>query len=103
MAALEQAIEHPTATALQIHGAARGLQFQGQMEAANLLFRKNYEKHPGQWPVDVGMARVHAQEGNFEKALEHARIAKTRAPEGPQMKNLEAQIEKLEKGENINP
>ena len=103
MAALDQAIDHPTATVLQIHGAARRLQFQGQMDTANILFRKNYEKNPGQWPVDFGMARVYAQEGDFEKALEHAKIALTRAPEGFQMQNLEAQIEKLEKGENINP
>jgi hypothetical protein len=49
------------------------------------------------------MARVYAQEGNFEKALKHAEIALGRAPDGPQKQNVEAQIERLEKGENINP
>ena len=83
--------------------AARGLQQQGQMDAANVIFCKNYEKNPGQWPVDFGMARVYSQEGDFEKALEHAHIAMERAPGGPQMKNLEAQIARLEEGENINP
>jgi tetratricopeptide (TPR) repeat protein len=68
-----------------------------------VIFRKNYEKNSGQWPVDFGMARVYSQEGNFEKALEHARIALERAPEGPQRQNLENQIARLEKGENINP
>jgi tetratricopeptide (TPR) repeat protein len=103
MATLDQAIDHPTATVVGIHMAARGLQAQGQMETANVIFRKNYEKNPGEWPVDFGMARVYSQEGNFEKALEHAMIAKGRAPAGPQMQNLEAQIARLEKGENINP
>ncbi len=103
MAALEQAMDHPTATPVAIHMAARGLQAQGQMEAANAIFRKNYEKHSGQWPVDFGMARVYSQEGDFDKALEHARIALGRAPAGPQMQNLETQIDRLEKGENINP
>ncbi len=103
MEILNQAIDHPTATAVQVHMAARGLQAQGQMDTANMIFRRNYEKNPGEWPVDFGMARVYAQEGNFEKALEHAKIALTRAPAGPQMQNLEAQIEKLERGENINP
>lgn len=102
-AAIDQAIEHPTANVVQVHMLARGLQAQGDLAGANVIFRKNYEKHPGQWPVDFGMARVHAQEGNFEKALEHARIAKERAPAGPQLQNLETQIERLEKGENINP
>ena len=100
---LDQAIDHPTATVVQIHMAARALQLQGQMDAANSVFRKNYEKNPGQWPVDFGMARVYSQEGDFEKALEHARIALERAPAGPQLQNLEAQIARLEKGENINP
>jgi hypothetical protein len=103
VAALEEAMKHPTATPVGIHMMARGLQAQGQLETANVIFRKNYEMNPGEWPVDFGMARVYAQEGDFEKALEHARIALTRAPAGPQKQNLEAQIERLEKGENINP
>ena len=103
MEILEQAIDHPTATAVLVHMAARGLQGQGQLDTANVIFRKNYEKNAGEWPVDFGMARVYSQEGDFEKALEHARIALERAPEGPQMQNLETQIERLEKGENINP
>jgi tetratricopeptide (TPR) repeat protein len=103
MAALDQAMDHPTATAVGIHMMARGLQAAGDMETANMIFRKNYEKNPGEWPVDFGMARVYSQEGNFEKALEHAQIAKSRAPAGPQMQNLETQIARLEKGENINP
>jgi hypothetical protein len=49
------------------------------------------------------MARVYSQEGEFEKALEHARIALERAPAGGQRQNLETQIARLEKGENINP
>ncbi|MCP4200988.1 MAG: DUF2911 domain-containing protein [bacterium] len=103
METLDQAIEHPTATVVLVHMAARGLQQQGQMEAANVIFRKNHERHSGEWPVDFGMARVYSEEGNFEKALEHARIALTRAPAGAQKQNLEAQIARLEKGENINP
>jgi len=103
METFDQAMEHPTATVVAIHMAARGLQAQGQLEDANVIFRKNYEKNPGEWPVDFGMARVYSQEGNFEKALEHAEISLGRAPEGPQKQNLETQIERLEKGENINP
>ncbi len=100
---LDQAIDHPTATAVLVHMAARALQQQGQMDAANAVFRKNHQKNPGQWPVDFGMARVYSQEGNFDKALEHARIALERAPAGAQRQNLETQIDRLEKGENINP
>jgi len=103
MEVFDQAMEHPTANAVAVHMAARGLQAQGQLDTANIIFRKNYEKNPGEWPVDFGMARVYAQEGNFEKALEHARIAFERAPDGPQKQNLETQIGRLEKGENINP
>ena len=73
------------------------------MDEANIIFRKNYDKNSGEWPVDFGMARVYSQEGDFDKALEHARIALERAPAGPQKQNLEAQIARLEKDENINP
>ncbi len=103
MEIFDQAMEHPTANAVAVHMAARGLQAQGQLDDANVLFRKNYEMNAGEWPVDFGMARVYAQEGNFEKALEHAAISLERAPDGPQKQNLETQIERLEKGENINP
>ncbi|MCP4899112.1 MAG: DUF2911 domain-containing protein [bacterium] len=103
MTTLEQAIEHPTANALLIHMAARGLQQQEQMENANKVFRLNHEKNPGVWPVDFGMARVYSQEGDFKKALKHAEIARGRAPAGAQLQNLETQIARLEKGENINP
>ncbi len=103
MAALAQAIEHPTATPILVHMAARGLQQQGDMESAKVIFRKNYEKNAGQWPVDVGMARVYSAEGDFAKALEHARIALERAPDDAQKRNLETQIERLEKGEDVNP
>ena len=103
METFDQAMEDPTATVVGIHMAARGLQAQGKLEDANVIFRKNYEKNPGEWPVDFGMARVYAQDGDFEKAMEHAEIALGRAPEGPQKQNLETQIERLKKGENINP
>ena len=103
METLDLAMEEPTATAIAVHFAARTLQGQGQMEEANIVFRKNYEMNAGEWPVDFGMARVYSQEGDFDKALEHARIALERAPAGAQKQNLEAQIARLEKGENINP
>lgn len=103
METIGQAIDHPTANPIGIHMAARGLQQQGDMEAANAIFLENYEKNSGQWPVDFGMARYYSQEGDFAKALEHARIALERAPAGPQKQNVEAQIARLEQGENINP
>ena len=103
MEILDQAVDHPTATTVLVHMAARGLQAQGQLDSANVIFRKNYEKNAGEWPVDFGMARVYSQEGDFDKALEHAQIALERAPAGGQKQNLETQIARLEKGENINP
>ena len=103
LASIDQAIDHPTATPVTVHMLGRQLQGQGQMAAANIIFRKNYEKNPGEWPVDFGMARVYSQEGDFDKALEHAHKSLERAPAGPQRQNLETQIARLEQGENINP
>lgn len=60
------------------------------------IFLLNAELHPGEWPVDVGLARTFEARGDTASALEHARIALTRSPNRFETAGLEAMIARLE-------
>lgn len=89
-------------TVLELHGYARQLLAQGNAEKAMAVFRKNAELHKGTWPVDYGMARGYSGLGDYKRALRHLKIAQERAPDVPNRDAIAANIEKLERGEDIN-
>lgn len=97
-AVMKEAIAHPTATAVNIHLHARQLQIENRNAEALELFKLNGVRHPGEWPVEVGLMRVHAASGNAAKALEHARKAFDQAPDPMNKTNLERIIKLLEAG-----
>lgn len=99
---MAKAIDHPTATASQVHQYGRQLLAQGQAEEALEVFKRNAERFPGTWPTDVGLARGYSAVGQYEKALEHARIAHERAPNKLNKDNLASLITLLEDGKDIN-
>ncbi len=100
---LTRAIDHATATPTGVHTVARTLQAQGQTDAAVAIFKKNAERFGEQWPVHVGLARAHSAEGNYAKALEHAKKAHAQAPDQLNKGNLETVISILEEGRDFNP
>ncbi len=95
---MEQALNHPTAGPLDIHQHGRQLQAQQKNEEALKVFELNAKKHPGQWPVELGLARGHFGLGRKKEALEHARKALAQAPTGPARQNVELFIQQLEAG-----
>ena len=97
-AVMDQAIKHPTAGTLQIHGYGRNLLAAGQNEKALEVFEYNMQKNGDVWPVRVGLARAHSAMGNYKKALEHAKVAHDRAPNPPNKAALAQAIEKLKAG-----
>ncbi|RMH17238.1 MAG: DUF2911 domain-containing protein [Acidobacteria bacterium] len=100
-----RALDHPTATAGQIHQAGRSLIAQGEKEKAMAVFRTNYERFDGAWPTEVGMARGLAALGRFDEALAHARKALAQAEERKDAINvpsLRSMIERLEAGSDVN-
>ncbi|MEM6845254.1 MAG: DUF2911 domain-containing protein [Bacteroidota bacterium] len=99
---LIQAINHPTASPLQIHSYGRQLLTQGETKKALEVFKLNAEKHPNTWPVNVGLARGYSAVGDYKKALKHAKIAHEEAPDTLNKDNLQVAIEVLEKGEDFN-
>lgn len=90
------------ATVFETHGYGRWLIGQGRAEQAMEVFMMNAQNHKGEWPVDYGLARAYSAMGEYNKALEHLKIAETRAPDALNKNAITANIAKLEKGEDIN-
>ena len=98
----EKAINHPTSTAIQIHGAARQLLTDGKKEEAMRVFQLNAKRYPNQWPVHVGLMRGYSAMGDKKKALAEAKLALPQAPDAGNKKNLENMIKLLEEGKDVN-
>jgi Protein of unknown function (DUF2911) len=98
----QKAINHRTAGPIQIHLAARRLMADGKKEEALRVFQLNAKRYPNQWPVHVGLMRGYAAVGDRGKALAEAKLALAQAPDDPNRKNLQALIQKLEEGKDIN-
>lgn len=99
---MQKAINHPTATALQIHFYGRQLITQGKKEEALKVFQMNEKEHPAEWVVNVGMARGYSAVGSYKSALKYAKIAYEKAPDPQNKENMKQAVAKLEKGEDIN-
>ncbi len=92
----------PNATLLEVHQIGRQyIQF-GLKDKALDVFKMNAKKHPDTWPVDYGLARGYSALGDYKKALAHLKKAHARVPDTGNKAVIEANIAKLEKGEDIN-
>ena len=85
----------------QIHNYARQLLTQGKKEEALVAFRKNVEKHPETWFVELGLARGYSAVGDFKNAAANMQISLGKAPE-PQKQYIQGLIDQLEKEIDIN-
>ena len=72
------------------------------MDEALEIFKFNTEKHKDTWPVNYGMARGLSAKGDYKGALKYLTKALENAPGKPQKDAVQANIEKLKKGEDIN-
>jgi DUF2911 family protein len=95
---LEKAMNHPTAGPVEIHQLGRQLQAQNKNEEAMKVFELNARRHPGVWPVEVGLARGNAALGRKKEALEHARKALAQAPDEPSRQGIQNLIKQIEEG-----
>ena len=94
----EKAIAGSTPKPIDGHQLGRQLQQQGKKAEALKVFQANARRFPNQWPVNVGLARGYGATGDLKKALEHARLALTQAPDELNKKSLAGMIDQLEKG-----
>jgi hypothetical protein len=89
------------ANPLQIHLYARGLQGEKRNEEAYAIFRENAKKHPDQWFVHTGLARMYCGQGKFDEAAKEMKLALAGAPEN-QKTYVGGLVKKLETKQDIN-
>ena len=71
-------------------------------KAAMEVFQFNYDKNPNQFAALIGMARGLSASGEYAKALEFANKAFPLAPNDANKQAVQAMIEKLKAGKDIN-
>jgi len=89
------------ATPIQVHMFARQLQAENHSEEAFVVFRENAKKHPDEWFVHSGLARVYCSQGNFDESVKEMKLALAAAPDG-QKTYLNGLVAKLEAKQDIN-
>ena len=89
------------ATPLQLHIYARQLQAQKRNDEAFAIFLDNAKKHPDQWFVHTGLARVYCSQGKFDDATKEMKLAIAAAPEN-QKSYLDGLEKQLEAKQSIN-
>jgi Protein of unknown function (DUF2911) len=98
----ELALNQPTATAIDLHMYGRKLLSQGKKDEAMAVWQLNAQRHPNEWPVNVGLARGNSALGRLDEALKYARLALTQAPDEMNRNALAEGIKKLEAGQDMN-
>jgi tetratricopeptide (TPR) repeat protein len=89
------------ATALQMHGYGRQLMGEKRNEEAFVIFRENAQKHPDQWFVHSGLARMYCAQGKFDDATKEMKLALAGAPEN-QKSYVDGLVKQLEAKQDIN-
>ncbi|HEV2116147.1 MAG TPA: DUF2911 domain-containing protein [Terriglobales bacterium] len=89
------------ANPLQLHIYARQLQGQKHQDEAFAIFRENARKHPEQWFVHSGLARIYSSQGKFDDAVKGMNVALAGAPDG-QKSYVEGLVKRLQSKQDIN-
>lgn len=101
---MDEAVKMPGATAFQVHAYGRQLIAAGEKEKALEIFLLNHKNNEGAWPTNYGLARAYSAMGEWKKAIKYLELAKERVPANDAVNPpvIEANLEKLRKGEDIN-
>lgn len=98
-AAQQKALE--LGTLLQRHHFARELMSAKRHEEAFTIFRENANKHPEQWFVHDGLARLYSAQGRFDDAKKEINLALASAP-ADQKSDLNDLLKRLAASQDIN-
>jgi len=86
-------------TVLQVHGYGRALIKQGLKDEALKVFKWNSANHKNTWPVNYGLGRAYASNGNNKTAIKYLTKALKLAPAKANKDRVQANIDRLKKGE----
>jgi tetratricopeptide (TPR) repeat protein len=100
-AAIAQKKALELATPLQVHLFGRQLQAEKRSEEAFAIFRENAKKHPDQWFVHSGLARIYCSEGKFDDAAKEMKMALATAPDNQKV-YVSGLVKQLESKQDIN-
>jgi len=89
------------ANPLQTHLYARQLQAEKHQDEAFAIFRENAKKHPDQWFVHTGLARIYSSQGKWDDAAREMKLAMAAAPDSQKV-YLGGLAKRLEAKEDIN-
>ena len=89
------------ASPLQIHQYARQLLGEKRNEEAFAVFRENAKKHPDQWYVHTGLARMYSAQSKFDDAAKEMKLSMATAP-ADQKIYLDGLEKRLEAKQDIN-
>ena len=92
----------PFGSAGQLQQLGRQLISKNKARAALEIFEFSYKKNPDQFITLMGMARGWSANGDFTKALDYANKALSLAPNELNKQAVQAMIEKLKAGKDIN-
>jgi hypothetical protein len=86
---------------LQVHQYARQLLGEKRNEEAYNVFRENAKKHPDQWFVHTGLARMYSAQSKFDDAAKEMKLSVAAAP-ADQKVYLDGLEKRLEAKQDIN-
>jgi tetratricopeptide (TPR) repeat protein len=66
------------------------------------VFKLNFDKNPNQYTTCMGLTRGYSALGDFKNALKYANLALPLAPDEQNKKTVQAILEKLKEGKDIN-
>jgi Protein of unknown function (DUF2911) len=89
------------AAPLQLHQYARQLLGEKRNDEAYAVFRENAKKHPDQWFVHTGLARMYSAQNKFDDATKEMKLSVAAAPDD-QKTYLDGLEKRLEAKQDIN-
>lgn len=92
----------PLGSMTDLHQYGRQLLGLKMKKEAFEVFKLNFDKNPNQYTTCMGLTRGYSALGDFKNALKYANLALPLAPDEQNKKTVQAILEKLKEGKDIN-